>query len=169
MKEAPKPPRTFLEFVIDCNCNRRPPAIPNRIVSSKPNQCRVPSSPGDARGGETFGGFLKEAPKPPRTFLEFVIDCNCNRRPPAIPNRIVSSKPSQCRTPPAPGMQGEGKRLGLLERSPKPPRTFLESVIDCNCNRRPPAIPNRIASSKPNQCRAPPAPGMQGAKPLAIK
>ena len=30
-------------------------------------------SPGDARGGEALGGFLKEAPKPPRTFLEFLL------------------------------------------------------------------------------------------------
>ena len=25
-------------------------------------------------GGENVGGFLKEAPKPPRTFLEFIFD-----------------------------------------------------------------------------------------------
>ena len=64
MKEAPKPPRTFLEFVIDCNCNRRPPAIPNRIVSSKPSQCRAPPALGDARGEAPCNKITKITPFP---------------------------------------------------------------------------------------------------------
>ena len=29
---------------------------------------------GERWGGRSIGGFLKEAPKPPRTFLEFIFD-----------------------------------------------------------------------------------------------
>ena len=36
--------------------------------------CRNALRKQEARGGENVGGFLKEAPKPPRTFLEFVFD-----------------------------------------------------------------------------------------------
>ena len=36
--------------------------------------CRNALRKQEARGGENVGGFLKEAPKPPRTFLEFIFD-----------------------------------------------------------------------------------------------
>ena len=62
----------------------------------------------NGRNGRDVGGFLKEAPKPPRTFLDYGltgggVDSGKAGVPPAKPEEPVSRKHSQCRARSIPG------------------------------------------------------------------
>ncbi len=109
-------------------------------------------------GGRSIGGFLKEAPKPPRTFHEFVFDrTNALRQSHA--ESLFQRQFNAARVqPPDTCMTGSTDNAG--------------GQAPAGCGRRP--IPAPPGFSRRNTCLAESinaaprqVPGMQGAKPLA--
>ena len=75
-------------------------------------------------GGRSIGGFLKEAPKPPRTFLEFVFDrTNALRQSQA--ESLLQSQCSAARVQPPDPLQG---RVSRQRRGASPRRVPASQV-----------------------------------------
>ena len=118
--------------------------------------CRNALRKQEARGGRTLGrrsigGFLKEAPKPPRTFLEFVFDrTNALRQSHA--GSLFQSQFSAARVQPPDPLQG---RVSRQRQGGKP----LPGAGDAPSQRRPASAAGHLHDRGNRQHRGKPSPG----------
>ena len=134
--------------------------------------CRNTLRKQEARGGENVGGFLKEAPKPPRTLLEFIFDrTNALRQSHA--GSLFQSQCSAARVqPPGTCMTGA---IGNTGGKPSPGACFSGSACAacdsvpgylhgrvCKCRKRFNARGAGGGSPRQNNLRVSPFPAGEG-------